>query len=84
MVAASLWWPLQHSFEETNAADQANTTPAARNPGPGRQMVHEWEAHLLLTGDVKTNPDPVARNFVDPTHTSDHSDSDLNPRNSVW
>ncbi len=41
MVAASMWRPRQPSFEETNATDQTSTVPAARTPGPAREMVRQ-------------------------------------------
>ncbi len=41
MVAASTWQPRQPSFEGTNATDQTSTAPAARAPGPAREMVRQ-------------------------------------------
>ncbi len=71
MVAASTWRPWQPSTEGTNATDQTSTAPAARTPGPAREMVRqpffskEGDASpaaasllILLVGDVETNPGP--------------------------
>ncbi len=71
MVAASTWRPRQPSFEGTNATDQTSTAPAARTPGPTREMVLQpffskvedvspaaTSLLLLLAGDVETNPGP--------------------------
>ncbi len=41
MVTASTWWPRQHSSEGTNETDQTSTAPAARTPGPAREMVRQ-------------------------------------------
>ncbi len=41
MVAASPWRPRQPSFEGTNATAQTRTAPAARTPGPAREMVRQ-------------------------------------------
>ncbi len=39
MVAASTWRPRQPSPEGTNATDLTSTAPAARTPGPAKEMV---------------------------------------------
>ncbi len=41
MVAASPWRPRPPSSEGTNATDQTSTSPAARTPGPVREMVRQ-------------------------------------------
>ncbi len=71
MVAASTCRPRQPPFEGTNTTDQRSTAPAARAPGPAREMVRQPffsrvggaspavdSLLLLLAGDVETNPGP--------------------------
>ncbi len=84
MVAASTCQPRQLSFEGTNATDQTSTAPAARTPGPAREMVRQpffsrvgdaspivASLLLLLAGDVKTNPGPSCYACGQDFHQSD-------------
>ncbi len=55
MVAASTWRPRQPSFEGTNVTDQTSNAPAARTPGPAREMVRQ---PFFLKRETPRRPPP--------------------------